>query len=188
MLFSANRQFSGCVMSAPRTAAMLYDLVQCSHRVTMDLFANLALRDKVSPFVQLLWEKGSLFEKEVIGELSLPFLDLSRFAGDEKEQQTLAAMGRGEPLIYSARIQSGDLLGDPDLLRHKNGGYIAEDIKSGAGEEGGSDDEDGKPKVHYAVQLGLYTEILQQLGRSDGPRAFLRDIHGEEVISDFNDT
>ena len=150
-------------MSAPITAAILYDLVQCPHRVTMDLFTDPALRDKVSPFVQLLWEKGSLFEKEVIGDLSLPFLDLSRYAGEEKEQQTLAAMDHGEPLIYSARIRASDLLGDPDLLRHENGGYVAGDIKSGAGEEGGSDDEDGKPKIHYAVQLGLYTDDLTGL-------------------------
>ena len=175
-------------MLAPITAAMLYDLVQCPHRVTMDMFTDPALKDKVSPFVQLLWEKGSLFEKEVIGNLSLPFCDLLHYAGDEKARQTIAAMDRGEPLIYGVRIQAGDLLGDPDLLRHETGGYTAGNIKSGAGEEGGSDDEDGKPKVHYAVQFGLYTDILQQLGRSAGLRAFVWDIHGDEVTYNFNET
>ena len=96
-------------------------------------------------------------------------------------------MDRREPLIYSARIRSGDLLGDPDLLRHENGGYIAGDIKSGAGEDGGSDDEDGKPKIHYAVQLGVYTDILQALGLSAGSRAFVWDIHGEEVTYKFDE-
>ena len=165
---------------------MLYDLVQCPHRVTMDLFADQLLKDKVSPFVQLLWERGSLYEKEVIKGLSLPFTDLSRYAGEEKEQQTLAAMNRKDPLIYSARISAGDLLGDPDLLRLETGGYVAGDIKSGAGEEGGSDDEDGKPKTHYAVQLSLYTDILQKLRRSAGPRAFVWDVHGEEVPYKFD--
>ena len=174
-------------MSAPITASMLYDLVQCPHRVTMDLFADPALKDKVSPFVQLLWERGSLYEEEVIEGLSLPFVDLSHYAGDEKEQQTLDAMNRKEPLIYSARIKAGDLLGDPDLLRLETGGYIAGDIKSGAGEEGGSDDEDGKPKIHYAVQLALYNDILQKLGRSTGPRAFVWDVHGEEVVYKFDE-
>jgi hypothetical protein len=116
---------------------MLYNLVQCPHRVTMDLFADPTLKDKVSPFVQLLWERGSLYEEEVIEGLSLPFIDLSPYAGDEKERQTLDAMNRREPLIYSARIKAGDLLGDPDLLRLETGGYVAGDIKSGAGEEGG---------------------------------------------------
>ena len=53
-------------MVAHVTAAMLYDLVTCPHRVTMDLFTDPALRDELNPFVQLLWEKGSLYEREVI--------------------------------------------------------------------------------------------------------------------------
>ena len=174
-------------MSASITASMLYNLVQCPHRVKMDLFADPALKDQVSPFVQLLWERGSLYEEEVIEGLLLPFVDLSHYAGDEKEQQTLEAMNRKEPLIYSARIKADDLLGDPDLLRLENGGYVAGDIKSGAGEEGGSDAEEGKPKIHYAVQLGVYTDILQQMGRSAGPRAFVWDIHGAEVPYKFDE-
>jgi len=173
-------------MPAQITAAMLYDLVQCPHRVTMDLFADSTDRDRVSPFVQLLWDRGALYEKQVIANLNLPFTDLSRFAGDEKEQQTYAAMDRGEPLIYGGRIQADDLLGNPDLLRRQAGGYVAGDIKSGAGEEGGSEDDDErKPKKHYAVQLALYTDVLQKLGRSAGPRAFVWDIHGDEVPYDF---
>ncbi len=64
-------------------------------------------------------------------------------------------------------------------------GYIAGDIKSGAGEEGGSDEGEGRSKKHYAVQLALYTDILERLGRSVGRRGFVWDIHGEEVPYDF---
>ena len=88
------------MMPTPITAAMLYDLAQCPHRVTMDLFADPADRDRVSPFVQLLWDRGTLFEKEVIANLKLPFVDLSLFAGDEKERRTYEAMDRGEPLAW----------------------------------------------------------------------------------------
>jgi hypothetical protein len=94
-------------------------------------------------------------------------------------------MDRGEPLIYGGRISAGDLLGDPDLLRKELGGYVAGDIKSGAGEEGASEESDGKPKKHYAVQLALYTDILERLGRSAGRRDFIRDIHGDDVLYDF---
>jgi predicted RecB family nuclease len=59
------------------------------------------------------------------------------------------------------------------------------DIKSGAGEEGAGDDSDGKPKVHYAVQLGLYVDVLERLNLSPGRRAFVWDIHGDEVPYDF---
>nr|WP_281720721.1 TM0106 family RecB-like putative nuclease [Nitrosomonas nitrosa] len=175
-------------MPPPITAIMLYDLVQCPHRVTMDLIADPADRDEVSPFVQLLWERGHLYEREVIEGLRLPFSDLSAYAGDEKERLTLEAMRRGEPLIYGGRIRAADLLGNPDLLRRDGDRYVAGDIKSGAGEEGGGDDDDddeGKPKKHYAVQLGLYTDILEQLGLSAGRRAFVWDIHGDEVPYDF---
>ncbi len=171
----------------PITAAMLYDLVQCPHRVTMDAFGDPAKRDKISPFVQLLWDRGTAFEKQVVGQLQQPFLDLSQFSGNEKERLTREAMARHEPLIYGGRISSGDLLGDPDLLRLEGSGYVAGDIKSGSGEEGGSDgDDDGNPKVHYAVQLALYTNILSELRMSAGQRAFVWDIHGREVIYDFD--
>jgi predicted RecB family nuclease len=91
-------------------------------------------------------------------------------------------MTRGEPLIYSGRVSVDGLVGIPDLLRKDGDAYIAGDIKSGAGEEGGGGDEDDrKPKVRYAVQLALYTDILERLGRSSGRRGFVWDIHGDEV-------
>ena len=170
-------------MSIPITASMLYDLVHCPHRVTMDTFADLDVRDKPNAFVKLLWEHGSLYEKEAMGRLDVPFADLSMYTGDEKEQKTLDAIQRGDALIYSGRIKEDDLLGDPDLLRKEGEGYLAGDIKSGAGLEGSEDSS--KPKKHYAAQLGLYTDILERKGQSAGRRAFIWDINGEEVTYDF---
>jgi predicted RecB family nuclease len=170
-------------MPTPVTASMLYDLVICPHRITMDLYGDPAKMDEANPFVKMLWEKGLLYEREVIAGLSLPFLDLSAYSGEEKERLTLEAMQRGEPFIYGGRIQEPELLGDPDLLRKEPGGYIAGDIKSGAGEEGPADD--AGPKLHYAVQLALYTDILERKGLSAGRRAFVWDIHGKEVSYDF---
>lgn len=172
-------------MRRPVTAAMLYDLTGCPHRVTMDLFGDPSERDDVNSFVQLLWEKGSAFESEVVEDLDVPVLDLSACSGDEKEELTMDAIGRGEPLIYSARIQAEGILGEPDLLRREGTGYIAGDIKSGAGEEGREDL--AKPKKHYAVQLGLYTDILERKELSAGRRAFIWDVHGNEVIYDFEE-
>jgi len=137
-------------MSQSITASMLYDLVQCPHRVTMDVFGDYAQRDKISPFVQLLWEKGHAYEQEVIAGLEVPFTDLSPYADQEKERLTTEAMERGDSLIYAGRIRADELLGDPDLLRRENGGYVAGDIKSGAGEEGGSEEVGGRPKPGFA--------------------------------------
>ncbi len=175
--------------TGPVTAAMLYDLAQCPHRVTMDIFGDPAKRDNVSPFVQLLWDRGTTFEQQVIGQLQQPFLSLLIYSGAEKERLTREAMDRREPLIYGGRISVDDLLGDPDLLRLEGGRYVAGDIKSGSGEESGSgDDDDGKPKVHYAVQLALYTDVLSRLGLSAGRRAFVWDVHGREVTYDFDES
>jgi len=168
------------------TASILYNLVQCPHRVNLDLFGNPADKDPISSFVQLLWDKGNAFEKEVIEDLEIPFTDLSAYVGEEKEVATIEAMRRGDGLIYSGRIRADDLIGEPDLLRRRNQRYVAGDIKSGAGEEGTSDLEDRKPKKHYAVQLALYTDILEKLGFSEGRTPFIWDVHGEETIYDLD--
>lgn len=169
----------------PITASLLYNIVQCPQRVALDAFGDPAKRDEENAFVRLLWERGTLYERETIAKLEQPFLDLSPFEGEERERKTLEAMQRGEPLIYSGRISAGDLLGVPDLLRKETGGYVPGDIKSGAGEEGGSEEGEGKPKLHYAVQLALYIDILERLKLSAGRRAFVWDIRGDEVPYDF---
>jgi predicted RecB family nuclease len=167
------------------TASILYDLVHCPQRVALDAFGDPLNRDEENAFVRLLWERGHLYETETIAKLKLPFTDLSGVKQDEREVATIEAMKRGDVLIYSGCIVAGDLLGVPDLLRKEVGGYVPGDIKSGAGEEGGSDDGEGRPKVHYAVQLALYVDILEKLGLSAGRRAFVWDIKGKEVAYDF---
>ncbi len=167
------------------TASMLYSFTTCPHRVSLDLFGDPADRDEVSPFVELLWERGHTFEEETVTSLDVPFLNLRGVSRDEREELTLRAMQDGEDLIYGGRISHGRLLGEPDLLRRAGTGYIPGDIKSGAGVEGASEHSDGKPKRHYAVQLALYSDILQQRGLSPSKSAFVWDIHGDEVPYDL---
>lgn len=139
--------------NVPIAASMLYDFVQFPTRVALDAFGDASKRDRVNPFVRLLWERGTLVERETIAKLDQPFTDLSGFDGEERERLTLEAMRRGDTLIYGGRISADDLIGIPDLLRKEVGGYIPGDIKSGAGEEGGGDDRDGKPKLGPACTL-----------------------------------
>jgi hypothetical protein len=167
------------------TASTLYDLVQCPQRVALDAFGDPAERDEINPFVRLLWERGTVFERDTIGKLQLPFTDLSKVDEADRERLTLEAMRRGDPLIYGGFISAENLFGMPDLLRKEIGGYVPGDIKSGRGKDGGDDDHDGKPKLHYAVQLALYADILERLNLSAGRRAFVWDIQGDEVGYDF---
>ena len=92
------------------TASMLYDFVKCSHRVAMDIFGNPAERDPISPFVQLLWERGYTFEEDVIKRLEIPFLNLRTESNDKREQLTVEAITAGESLIYGGRIRADILL------------------------------------------------------------------------------
>jgi predicted RecB family nuclease len=167
------------------TASTLYDLVQCPQRVALDAFGDPAERDEINPFVRLLWERGTVFERDTIAKLQLPFTDLSKVDEADRERLTLEAMRRGDPLIYGGFISAENLFGMPDLLRKEIGGYVPGDIKSGRGKDGGDDDHDGKPKLHYAVQLALYVDILERLNLSAGRRAFVWDIQGDEVGYDF---
>jgi predicted RecB family nuclease len=173
-------------MSTKITASMLYSFTTCPHRVHLDLFGDPAQRDEVSPFVELLWERGHLFEKETIESLGLPFLNLRIVPREEREEQTLRAMCDGVDLIYGGRISHGSLLGEPDLLRRTDSRYEPGDIKSGAGLEGATEDTDGKPKRQYAVQLALYADILRRKGLTDSERAFVWDIRGDEVPYDLS--
>ena len=88
-------------MSIHVTASMLYDLLQCPYRVKLDSSSDLGRRDKVNPFVQMLWEKGSQYENEVMSGLEQDYLDLSVFALEEKEQKTAQAMAEG-CLLYTS--------------------------------------------------------------------------------------
>ena len=126
----------------------------------------------------------ALFEREIIAKLNQPFTDLSGASNVERERLTLEATVRGDALIYAGCIRADDLLGVPDLLRKEPGSYVPGDINR-RGEEGEGDESDGEPKAHYAVQLALYVDILERLKLSAGRRAFVWDLHGDEVGYDF---
>jgi len=168
------------------SADMLYNYIKCPHRLYLDIFEDPSKRDPESAFMKLLWEKGIDFEKQVISEFKKTFLDLSHYKDLEKEKRTLEALNNSVGLIYNGRISTDNLVGEPDLLVRKNDEYVAGDIKSGSGLEGENDLSEGKPKLHYAVQLCVYTDILEQKGFSKSRTPFIHDIHGREIYYDLN--
>src|SRR5262245_43543420 len=92
------------------TGSVLYDIVECPQRVALDAFGDIAKRDKINPFVRLLWERGTLFERETIAKLQLAFTDLSAANERDRERLTLDSMARGDALIYGGRISAGNLV------------------------------------------------------------------------------
>jgi len=173
------------VLAAPITASILHSYLRCPHRVALDAFGDSSKRDPVDDFVELLWERGNAFEGQVVEGIAEPFINLKDLDNIERERLTRQAVEAQEPLVYGGRIVVDDMIGEPDVLRFDGQGYVAGDIKSGAGVEGGSEDDDGKPKRHYAVQLAFYTDLLQRLGLSGSTLPFIWDVHGEEVPYDL---
>ncbi len=176
-------------MTMKITASHLYNYDACPHRVWRDAHDNPNLRDDPNEFVQLLWEQGTQYEKEVLenmeGDQSV--LDLSILPKEERAQATLDAMNRKEPLIYHGRLEVGELLGEPDLLElQPNGEYMPVDIKSGMGLEGGDDFTEGKPKRHYALQLALYVDALRQLGFATHYHGKIFDSTGKMVLYELD--
>ncbi|MEW6600965.1 MAG: hypothetical protein AB1499_08335 [Nitrospirota bacterium] len=54
--------------------------------------------------MQLLWDKGSAFEKEVIDGLESPFTNVSKFRGDEKKYMTENQDKRLDPGVHRPMI------------------------------------------------------------------------------------
>lgn len=163
------------------SGSMLYDAVHCPHRVSMDAFEDPQLRDEPNAFVELLWAHGLQHEKQIADSLGSRIVSLLDLDPEEKEARTREAIASRTPLIYSGRLTYGDLVGEPDLLQLRGNGYIAGDIKSGAGYDG--DEADAKLKKHYAVQVAHYTHLLELNGISDGTReAFIVDRRANTVL------
>jgi len=166
------------------TASKLYDYTQCPHRVWRDAWGPKDEKIKeINSFVQLLWDKGIYHEDKIIKKIG-KFLDLRKGNLNERFEATISAMKAKTPLIYQGVLRHGELLGIPDLIRlQSDGTYIPIEIKSGMGLEGGDDEtgEEGKPKKHYAVQLGLYVDLLEQLGFEHKNKGIVIDLHGNEV-------
>jgi hypothetical protein len=104
---------------------MLYNLVSCEHRLYLDTFGDFSQRGEPNAFIQLLWEKGTLFEKEVMTALALPFLDLSSYRGEDKECRTREAMEQGVALIYSGRLSVDNLLDPTSYAKRSQDMWLA---------------------------------------------------------------
>lgn len=106
---------------------------------------------------------------------------LAGLSGGERAERTREAMASGAAIIHGGRIAHGDLVGDPDLLLRRGRGYIPADIKSGRAGEDDGDVGMGRPKLHYAVQIALYVDVLERIGASAGRIPEIWDIRGDRM-------
>ena len=153
------------------TAADLYNYTHCAHRVYLDANGDPAQKSEVSPFVQLLWEKGLQTEREYIARLGIDAVeDLQAYTTRDAWPETERLMRAGAQLIYQGCLIHGNRVGRPDLLlRHDDGEstfgdyyYEPIDIKAGKGWE----ERDGRKtkfKEHYAYQILFYHDLLKDI-------------------------
>lgn len=172
------------------TGSRLYNYIMCEHRVWRDVYGPQEEKIKeTNPFVQMLWDRGVAHEERVVKGLG-DFLDLSKIGFEDAFTATIKAMKDGVPLIYQGVLIHENLRGIPDLIkRMPDGTYLPIEIKSGMGAEGISDDEDeegGKPKKSYAVQLALYVDLLERLGFEHTNKGLIIDRNLNNVCYDLN--
>lgn len=163
---------------------MLYDMVTCPHRVGMDVHGEPARRDAVAPHWCLLWRRSVLGEADIARGLNLETADHSALTGEACARATAAAMAARKPLIYRGCLRDGDLQGTPDLLRLDDDGYVAGDIRSGSVDDGS--EHPRKPRRAFAMQLALYTDILERMDLSAGRYGFIIDGRGEETTYELD--
>lgn len=166
---------------------MLYDYIQCPHRVWRDIYGPLDEKIReTNPFVQLLWDRGVDFEEDVVEEIG-EFTDLSDGSFDLRFEQTIKYMKEGRELIYQGVLICENLIGIPDLLkRTSDGSYIPMDIKAAKAFQTINEYDEGKPKKHYAIQLCLYVEILKKSGFSGKNEGIIIDNERKKTVYSLN--
>lgn len=171
-------------MQKKLTASKLYDYIQCPHKVWRDIYGPQEEKIQESnPFVELLWKKGIQHEERVVAKLG-ECLDLSGGTIDERAERTMVALKNKTSLIYQGVLKYENMLGIPDLMKlMPDGSYMPIDIKSGSAFEDTEEEssDEGKPKLHYIVQLCLYNDLLKKLGYANHNNGKVIDIHYEEV-------
>lgn len=182
------------------TATDFYDYTKCKHCVFLNKNGDQKLRDKISDFVKLLWDRGVQHEKKIIESYirskGKSFIEVSKDkpAGIETFNETLKLMKEGKDFIYQGVLMVDDFIGRPDLLERISGKskfgnyyYIPVDIKAGRGYEGDSFD-DGKVKESYLFQLNFYNFILSNIQKFNPEFGKIININQEELDykTDFN--
>ncbi|HEX4824571.1 MAG TPA: TM0106 family RecB-like putative nuclease [Candidatus Polarisedimenticolaceae bacterium] len=115
----------------------LYDFAECEHRITLDTRLDKSRRTPPDAAMELLFERGRRFEREVVEPLGYPAVDVRGGEWDEAFERTVALMREGVDGIDQGVLIDGPRLARPDLLERVSGAsalgehhYRPGDVKS----------------------------------------------------------
>jgi predicted RecB family nuclease len=115
----------------------LYDFAECEHRVALDATLDREHRTSPDEAMELLFEHGQRFEREVVEPLGYPPVEVLDGNWDGAYAHTLALMREGVAGIDQGVLLEGARLARPDLLERVSGRsalgeyhYIPGDVKS----------------------------------------------------------
>lgn len=169
------------------TASDIYAYNYCEHLPWRNANCEPEEKDPLKEFIKLLMEKGVQHEEEVTEKLVGQYLDLSKGSEEKRLGATINAMESKVPLIYKGLMIVDELWAQPTLLKlMPDGQYFPVDIKAGMAYDGIDEDDDGKMKKTYAMQLGVYIDALNRLGFLDEHKGIILDIDGQMVIYDLD--
>lgn len=176
-------------------ASDLNNYLECEYLTQLDRLVALGQKDAPEhddPQTQLLARKGDEHERRYLDSLrdgrdGVTVLDRPEhtLCGFETAQaQTIAAMQRGDALIYQATFFDGEFLGHPDFLRRIDApsaqwpwSYEVIDTKLAV-----------NPKPYFIIQLCNYSEHLARVQGTVPEFAYVVLGDGEEVryrLSDY---
>ncbi len=176
-------------------ASDLNNFLECAHLTELDRSVALGERlapERDDPQVDLIARKGDEHERRYLGRLrDLYDGSLTEFARPDRsatgfeagEAATIAAMERGERIIYQATFFDGRFLGHPDFLRRIDVAcerwpwrYEVIDTKLALS---------GKP--YFVIQLCNYSEHLARIQGAEPQYAYVVLGNGDEHRYRLND-
>ena len=115
----------------------LYDFAECEHRIALDVSLERSRRTPPDEAMELLFEKGRQFERQIVEPLGYPTVELREGDWEAAHAQTIELMRAGVPGIDQGVLIDGGRLARPDLLERVPGAstlgehyYQPGDVKS----------------------------------------------------------
>jgi predicted RecB family nuclease len=115
----------------------LYDFAECEHRIALDASLERARQTPPDEAMELLFEHGRRFEREVVAPLGYSTVAVEDGDWAAAAEQTLALMRAGVDGIDQGALLDGGRLARPDLLERVAGAsrlgeyhYVPGDVKS----------------------------------------------------------